>query len=293
MKKALVYIILSLCVFAAHAQKPRSKTDSVKQELKTLEVEKLLIQANLSKNNSDFHRALELYSAALSIDKTSAVAYYEMAGLFMYSKAFANAAQYAQKAVYYNPSQAAYVERLAQVYMLQGNQKKLQETLKLLKKLEQSPSRGFVLDAKAEQTKGEIAGQARNDGRQARNDGRQARNDGQQVDYETITTASYEQLLQNPTHETIYKIVTENYFKKEPVAWDSIALVNEMATHYFPGMAEYYLQAARAYYETAHYEKAVQVLNAALENSFADDEQKKEIHSLLAKAHEFIDIQRK
>ena len=272
MKKALVYSILFLCVFAAQAQKPRSKTDSVKQELKTLEVEKLLIQANLVKNSGDFHRALELYSAALSIDKTSAVAYYEMAGLFMYTKSFANAAQYAQKAVYYNPSQAAYVERLAQVYMLQGNQKKLQETLRLLRKLESSPSHHFALGAESEQSKAQQSQSPAND---------------------TITTASYEQLLQNPTNEKIYKILTKNYLEKEPVAWDSIALVNEMATQYFPGTAQYYLQAARAYYEMAHYEKAVQLLNAALENSFADSEQKKEIHSLLAKAHEFIDIQRK
>ncbi|MDR1761405.1 MAG: hypothetical protein LBR55_03040 [Bacteroidales bacterium] len=264
MKKLLLYIILFLGVSAVHAQKPRSKVDSVKQELKTLEVEKLLVQANLSKNNSDFHRALELYDAVISIDKTSAVAYYEMAGLLMYSKAFTDAVQYAQKAVQYNPLRVEYVERLAQVYMLQGNQKKLQETLRQLEKLEKSAAYDFRKQAIIETGKPIDA----------------------QVDVEIITTTSYEQLLQNPTNETIYEILTKNYTENEPILWDSIALVNEMAIQYFPGTAKYYIQAAQAHIELTHYEKAMQLLNDALEYSFVSDDQRKEIDSLLAKAKE-------
>ena len=267
MKKTVLYIIVFFCVFVAQAQKPSPKTDSVKQELKTLEVEKLLIQANLSKNKGDFHRAMELYSGALSIDKTSAVAYYEMAGLFLFRNMYADAENYAKKAVQYNPSRVAYVERLAQVYMLQGNQKKLQETLRQLKKLE--PARGKTVH-------NTIAVQPQPE----------EKTTPPQADVEIITTTSYEQLLQNPTNEKIYEIVTKNYTEHKPVLWDSIALVNEMALNYFPGTAEYYLQAARARYEMAQYEKTIQLLNAALENSFADDRQKREIERLLAKARE-------
>lgn len=260
-----IFLLLFLCVSAVHAQKPRTKIDSVKQELKTLEVEKLLMQANLSKNNGDFHRALELYDVALSIDKTSAVAYYEIAGLLMYSKAFTDAVQYAQKAVRYNPSQVAYVERLAQVYMLQDNHKKLQQTLKKLDNYDLPYERSTNITQPV---------------------------DVQEV-YDTITIASYEQLLQNPTNEIIYELLTKQYTEKEPTAWDSIALVNEMAIQYFPGTATYYVQAATAHVELTHYEKAIQLLNDALEYSFVSDEQKREIDSLLAKAHEFINIQRK
>jgi len=265
MKKTVLYIIVFFCVFVAQAQKPSPKTDSVKQELKTLEVEKLLIQANLSKNKGDFHRAMELYSGALSIDKTSAVAYYEMAGLFLFRNMYADAENYAKKAVQYNPSRVAYVERLAQVYMLQGNQKKLQETLRQLKKLE--PARGKTVH-------NTIAVQPQPE----------EKTTPPQTDVEIIKTTNYKQLLQNPTNEKIYEIVTKQYSEKDPVAWDSIALVNEMALNYFPGTAEYYLQAARAHYEMGQYEKAIQLLNAALENSFADDRQKREIESLLIKA---------
>ncbi|MDR2963094.1 MAG: hypothetical protein LBU90_05640 [Bacteroidales bacterium] len=252
-----------------YAQKSsREITDNAKQELKTLEVEKLLMQANLSKNSGDLQRAAELYSAALNIDKSAAVAYYEIAGLFLYRRAYAEAVQYAQRAVQYSPQQAVYVERLAQAYMLQGNQKKLQETLKYLQKLEQSNPRSAeflpqpVVNNPQKSATDELSPKVSN----------------------SEKIASYEDLLQNPTNEKNYKILTQNYAAQTPVAWDSIAQVNEMAVMYFPGNANYYMQAAQAHYELKHYKKTVELLAAALENSFATEEQKKEIEKLLLKA---------
>lgn len=253
-------MILLFTVSAVQAQKSRSKIDSVKLELKTLEVEKQLMQANLAKNNGDLRRALELYFNVLNIDKTCAVAYYEVAGLFMYSKSFSAATQYAQKAVYYNSSQAAYVERLAQIYMLQGNQKKLQETLRQLQKLNKSLPNQYVDSVKISENA---------------TSSNQVKINEENAEPKHL----YEQIVQNPTNVELYEIATKQYVEKQPAAWDSVAIINEMALNYFPSSAQYYLQAAQAHIELTNYERAIELLNNALEFAFVSNEERKEIEN--------------
>lgn len=120
-----------------YAQKSRrANIDSVKQELKAIEFERLLIQANLSKNKKEFEQALEWYYHALSLNPKSAVVYYELACIYKERKKYHDALKSAQKAVEYNPNMIAYRSFLAELYDERGDVNKQIQQLEYIQKLQ-------------------------------------------------------------------------------------------------------------------------------------------------------------
>lgn len=144
-RKRLVFFIsffvcLGICVPKfGYAQKSYKKAniDSVKQELKQIEFERILVQANLCKNKKDFEQAIELYHNAQSLNPKSAVVYYELAGIYKQRNKYQDALKYAQKAISLNPSLIAYRYFLAQLYEEKGDYEKHVEQLHII--LQQQP----------------------------------------------------------------------------------------------------------------------------------------------------------
>ncbi|HRS18535.1 MAG TPA: tetratricopeptide repeat protein, partial [Bacteroidales bacterium] len=137
------YIVLLLCinclipvsVFAQKSSK-RAQIDSVKQELKQIEFERILIQANLCKNKKDFEQAIELYHNALSINPLSALVNYELASIYKQKNKYQDALKYAQKAIKLNPSLLEYRYFLAELYDEKGEYIKQIEQLKYILRLQ-------------------------------------------------------------------------------------------------------------------------------------------------------------
>ncbi|HOS83361.1 MAG TPA: tetratricopeptide repeat protein [Bacteroidales bacterium] len=127
---------LCVCFYTipnAHAQKSRrAAVDSVKQELKAIEFERLIIQANLSKNNKEYEYAFDLYQNALSLNSKSALVHYELAGIYKQNYKFQEALKHAQKAVLLNPDLPEYRYFLASLYQDKGEYQKQIEQLQFV-----------------------------------------------------------------------------------------------------------------------------------------------------------------
>ncbi len=86
MKKILfIFCIIFGSSITSYSQKLKNFDDSLKNDKKSIEFEKLFVQANLEKNRGNIEQATTLYFDCLKLKQSDAV-YYELAKLSLQKK---------------------------------------------------------------------------------------------------------------------------------------------------------------------------------------------------------------
>lgn len=137
MNRIISLCIASLCsITLVFSQEPTTQDalQLAKKELKLIEYERILIQANLEKNNKNYEHAIELYNNALQLYPKSDVAYYELANIFSDKNSLNTAIKYSKKAISLDKHNDDYIIQLAHIYYESEQYKKYINTYTQLQK---------------------------------------------------------------------------------------------------------------------------------------------------------------
>lgn len=104
--KIFIFLILGISL-SSYSQKLKNFDDSLKYDKKSIEFEKLFVQANLEKNRGNVEQATTLYFDCLKLKQSDAV-YYELAKLSLQKNNKSEAEENIKKAMKLSPRNEEY-----------------------------------------------------------------------------------------------------------------------------------------------------------------------------------------
>lgn len=136
----IVFVLLILCThFSATAQKNKEQTraDSLSQDKKQEQFNRLFIQANLYKNRGEFQEALALYYDCLKLCKNCWSVQYEIAYIYFSQQQYSQAEKYMREALLSEPNKKELNTLALSIYEAWGQPKQHIQTLRKI--LKQTP----------------------------------------------------------------------------------------------------------------------------------------------------------
>jgi tetratricopeptide (TPR) repeat protein len=126
-RKHIVYLLISttLVFSSCHPQKKVTETTNDRQELSAsqrIDYEYILTEATKQKVLGNLKQAVSLYEKCIQVNKSSDIAYYQIANILLMTGNYDKALIYAKKAVEINDDNYWFKVQLAQLYQIKNEQ---------------------------------------------------------------------------------------------------------------------------------------------------------------------------